>query len=44
MKFAVIGGDMRTVRLAQLLEADGHEVRAFGLEGREPERDRIGDP
>lgn len=26
---------MRTVRLAQLLEADGHEVRAFGLEGGE---------
>lgn len=32
MEFSVIGGDMRTVRLAELLKADGHEVRCFGLE------------
>lgn len=32
MKFAVIGGDMRTVLLCSLLGADGHEVRAYALE------------
>lgn len=31
MRFAVIGGDMRTVKLAELLKTDGHEVRCFGL-------------
>lgn len=32
MEFAVIGGDMRTVKLAELLSRDGHAVRCFGLE------------
>lgn len=32
MKFAVIGGDQRLVRLCALLAADGHGVRAFGME------------
>ena len=34
MKFAVIGGDMRTVLLCSLLRADGHDVRAFAMEDR----------
>lgn len=32
MRFAVIGGDMRSAALAELLPADGHQVRCFGLE------------
>jgi dipicolinate synthase subunit A len=32
MKFAVIGGDMRQAKLAELLFNDGHETRAFALE------------
>jgi len=32
MKFAVMGGDMRQAKLAELLHADGHEVRAFALD------------
>ena len=32
MEFAVVGGDMRIVKLAELLALDGHTVRAFGLE------------
>ena len=32
MIFALMGGDGRSVRLAELLRADGHEVRAFALE------------
>lgn len=32
MEFAVIGGDMRTVKLAELLSRDGHAVRCYGLE------------
>ncbi|MDR0839597.1 MAG: dipicolinate synthase subunit DpsA [Oscillospiraceae bacterium] len=32
MKFAVIGGDMRQVKLAELLLADGHGVSAFALD------------
>lgn len=32
MKFAVIGGDMRQVRLAQLLAQDGHAVSAYALD------------
>ena len=35
MEFAVVGGDMRTVRLAELLMRDGHGVRVYGLEGEE---------
>ncbi len=34
MKFAVIGGDMRTVLLCSLLGADGHDVRAYAMEDR----------
>lgn len=30
MRFAVIGGDMRHVKLAELLADDGHQVRVFG--------------
>lgn len=32
MKFAVIGGDMRNVRLAAQLVADGHEISCFALD------------
>jgi len=32
MKFAVIGGDMRIVKLASMLHDEGHEVRCFALE------------
>lgn len=32
--FALVGGDLRQVYLAQLLEADGHLVRTLGLEQR----------
>lgn len=32
LKFAVVGGDSRQVRLCKLLEQDGHFVRTFGLE------------
>lgn len=32
--FGVIGGDRRQLELARLLEADGHTVRTYGLEGR----------
>lgn len=32
MKFAVMGGDMRQVKLAELLTLDGHEVFAFALD------------
>ena len=30
----MIGGDRRQAELARLLEADGHDVRTYGLEGR----------
>lgn len=32
MKFAVIGGDMRQAKLAELLAADGHSVSVFALD------------
>ena len=32
MKFTVIGGDMRQVKLAELLAEDGHEVTVFALD------------
>ena len=32
MKFAVIGGDMRQAKLAELLALDGHEVSAFAID------------
>ena len=32
MKFSVIGGDMRIVRLAAMLESEGHDVRCFALD------------
>jgi len=32
MKFAVVGGDKRFVRLASLLAADGHETACFALD------------
>lgn len=32
MRFALIGGDDRSVRLCRLLRADGHDVRPFALE------------
>lgn len=37
MKFAVIGGDMRQAKLAELLAADGHRVSAFALDKVMPE-------
>ncbi|MBQ4370596.1 MAG: dipicolinate synthase subunit DpsA [Oscillospiraceae bacterium] len=36
MRFAVIGGDMRQLRLAELLAADGHDVKCFAMEREEP--------
>lgn len=36
MKFAVIGGDMRQAKLAELLAADGHETATFALEKIQP--------
>ncbi|MCL2843347.1 MAG: dipicolinate synthase subunit DpsA [Oscillospiraceae bacterium] len=35
--FAVIGGDMRQVKLASLLAKDGHQVSAFAMEQARPE-------
>jgi len=32
MKFAVIGGDMRQAKLAELLYADGHQVSTFAID------------
>jgi dipicolinate synthase subunit A len=32
MKFAVIGGDMRQAKLAELLDGDGHETAVFALD------------
>lgn len=32
LKFAIIGGDMRQVKLAELLAVDGHTVSAFALD------------
>ena len=32
MKFAVIGGDMRQAKLAEILAEEGHEVSAFALD------------
>ena len=41
LNFWVIGGDMRQVRLAGLLAADGHSVHTFALEqGERPEQVR----
>ena len=32
LKFAIIGGDMRQVKLAELLAVDGHTVSAFAMD------------
>ena len=32
MKFAIIGGDLRTIKLAEMLEKDGHQINIYGLE------------
>ena len=32
MRFAVVGGDRRTAKLAELLLRDGHKVHSFALE------------
>lgn len=32
MKFAIIGGDLRIIRLAEMLAKDSHEVYTYGLE------------
>ena len=37
MRFALLGGDVRAVRLCALLRADGHEVRPFSLENALPD-------
>lgn len=37
MKFAVIGGDMRQAKLAELLAGDGHAVKTFALDKIRPE-------
>ena len=37
MRFALLGGDGRAVRLCALLRADGHEVRPFSLENALPD-------
>ncbi len=38
-RFAVIGGDMRTVYLARSLAEKGYEVRTYGLEREDPGRE-----
>ncbi|MCL2827126.1 MAG: dipicolinate synthase subunit DpsA [Oscillospiraceae bacterium] len=38
LNFAVIGGDMRQAKLAELLAADGHRVSVFALEESAPAR------
>ncbi len=35
MKFLIIGGDLRIVKLAELLENEGHEIKTFGLNNSE---------
>ena len=37
MLFAMLGGDARSVRLAELLRADGHALRPFALENALPD-------
>ena len=37
MKFAVLGGDMRILKLTGLLAADGHSVHVFGMDRMPPE-------
>ena len=37
MKFAVLGGDMRILKLTGLLAADGHSVHVFGMDRMTPE-------
>lgn len=37
MRFALIGGDDRSVRLCRLLRADGHEVQPYALEKAVPD-------
>lgn len=32
MRFSIMGGDVRQARLAELVEADGHEVSTFGID------------
>ena len=32
MKFAIIGGDLRIIKLAEMLAKDAHEVYTYGLE------------
>ncbi|HOV70495.1 MAG TPA: dipicolinate synthase subunit DpsA, partial [Clostridia bacterium] len=32
MRFAVVGGDLRSIMLAKMLRADGNYVKTFGLE------------
>lgn len=32
MKFAIIGGDLRTIKLAEMLAKDRHEINIYGLE------------
>lgn len=32
MKFAIIGGDLRTIKLAEMLEKDGYQINIYGLE------------
>ena len=40
--FWVVGGDLRQVRLAQLLQMDGHTVQTYAMEHRETKEARIG--
>ena len=35
-KFAILGGDMRQVKLAELIKSDGHQVSTFAMEKVEP--------
>ena len=41
LKFTVVGGDMRQVRLCELLSANGHEVYIYALERQNFEKDVI---
>ena len=40
MKFAIIGGDLRTVKLAEMLAKDENEIYICGLEKAEELKDK----
>lgn len=32
MKFLIVGGDLRTIKLIEMLRNDGHEIKTYGIE------------